>query len=108
LFEQEMLIAGTGAAAETTITTKAINGIHGTRIKLVQGDAGSVAGLLALERGEVDGGFPTLEALHTLHPEWLRDNTLNLLFQLTEPCPCNALCWHRVDLGALKFPSPAI
>jgi tripartite-type tricarboxylate transporter receptor subunit TctC len=81
LFKRQMLIAGTGAAAETTITTKAINGILGTKIKLVQGYAGSVAGLLALERGEVDGGFPTLEALHTLHPEWLRDNTLNLLFQ---------------------------
>ena len=81
LFERQMLIAGTGAAAETTIATKAVNGILGTKIKLVQGYVGSVAGLLALERGEVDGGFPTLEALHTLHPEWLRDSTLNLLFQ---------------------------
>jgi tripartite-type tricarboxylate transporter receptor subunit TctC len=81
LFEHEMLIAGTGAAAETTIITTAINGILGTRIKLVQGYAGSVAGLLALERGEVDGGFPTLEALKTTHPDWLRDGKLNLLFQ---------------------------
>jgi tripartite-type tricarboxylate transporter receptor subunit TctC len=81
LFERELLIPGTGAAAETTIISKAINGILGTKIKLVQGYAGSVAGLLALERGEVDGGFPTLEALHTLHPDWLHGNTLNLLFQ---------------------------
>jgi tripartite-type tricarboxylate transporter receptor subunit TctC len=81
LFEHEMMIAGTGAAAETTIITKAVDGILGTKIKLIQGYSGSVAGLLALERGEVDGGFPTLEALHTLHPDWLRDDTLNLLFQ---------------------------
>jgi len=81
LFEHEMLIAGTGAAAETTITTRAIDGILGIKIKLVEGYAGSVAGLLALERGEVDGGYPTLEALHTLHPDWLRERTLNLLFQ---------------------------
>jgi len=81
LFTQELLIAGTGAAAETTIITTAINGIVGTRIKLVQGYAGSVAGLLALERGEVDGGFPTMEALKTVHPDWLRDGKLNLLFQ---------------------------
>jgi tripartite-type tricarboxylate transporter receptor subunit TctC len=81
LLERELLIAGTGAAAETTIISRAINGILGTRIKLIQGYAGSVAGLLALERGEVDGGFPTLEALHTLHPDWLAGNLLNLLFQ---------------------------
>jgi tripartite-type tricarboxylate transporter receptor subunit TctC len=81
LFTQDLLIAGTGAAAETTIISTAINGILGTRIKLVQGYAGSVAGLLALERGEVDGGFPTLEALKTVHPDWLRDQKLNLLFQ---------------------------
>jgi len=81
LFERELLIAGTGAAAETTIISRALNGILGTRIKLIQGYAGSVAGLLALERGEVDGGFPTLEALHTLHPDWLAERTLNLLFQ---------------------------
>lgn len=81
LFEHEMLVAGTGAAAETTIITKAIDGILGTRIKLIQGYAGSVAGVLAFERGEVDGGFFTLEALHTLRPDWLRDKTLNLLFQ---------------------------
>lgn len=81
LFERELLIPGTGAAAETTIISRAINGILGTKIKLIQGYAGSVAGLLALERGEVDGAFPTLEALHTLHPDWLHSNTLNLLFQ---------------------------
>jgi tripartite-type tricarboxylate transporter receptor subunit TctC len=81
LFTQEMLIPGTGAAAETTIVTKAIDGILGTRIKLIQGYAGSVAGLLAFERGEVDGLFPTLEALQTLRPTWLRDGTLKVLFQ---------------------------
>jgi len=81
LFERELLIAGTGAAAETTIISTAINGILGTRIKLIQGYNGSVAGLLALERGEVDGGFPTMEALKTNHPGWLRDDKLNFLFQ---------------------------
>jgi tripartite-type tricarboxylate transporter receptor subunit TctC len=81
LLEQEMLIPGTGAAAETTIITKAIDGILGTRIKLIQGYAGSVAGLLAFERGEVDGLFPTLEALQTLRPSWLHDGTLKMLFQ---------------------------
>lgn len=86
LFHQELLIPGTGAAAETTIITTAINGILGTKMKLVQGYAGSVAGLLALERGEVDGGFPTLEALKTVHPDWLRDGKLNMLFQ-TRPTP---------------------
>jgi tripartite-type tricarboxylate transporter receptor subunit TctC len=81
LFEHEMLIAGTGAAAETTIITRALDGILGLKVKLIQGYSGSVAGLLALERGEVDGGFPTLEALRTLHPDWLTNGALNFLFQ---------------------------
>jgi tripartite-type tricarboxylate transporter receptor subunit TctC len=81
LFDHDLIIPGTGAASETTVITRALNGILGTRLKVIQGYAGAVAGLLALERGEVDGGFPTLEALHALHPAWLTDHSLNFLFQ---------------------------
>jgi hypothetical protein len=35
LFTHELLIAGTGAASETAVITTAINGIVGTKIKLV-------------------------------------------------------------------------
>lgn len=80
LFTHDLLIAGTGAASETTVVVSALNGILGTRIKLIQGYAGSPAALLALEQGEVDGAFPTAESLK-LHPDWLRDDKINLLLQ---------------------------
>ncbi len=84
LLQEEMLIAGTGGAAETTITTSVLNGVLGTKIKLIQGYNGSVAGLLAMERGEVEGGFPTLEAIRVGHEDWLRDKQINMLFQTNQ------------------------
>ncbi len=81
LLEHEMLVAGTGAASETTIVSSALNGILGTRIKLINGYSGGPAAMLALEAGEVDGGFPTLEALKTDRPDWIGSGKINLLFQ---------------------------
>jgi tripartite-type tricarboxylate transporter receptor subunit TctC len=114
LFDHELLIAGTGAASETNIVTRALNGILGTKFKLIQGYAGSVAAFLALERGEVDGGFPTLEALKTLHPDWLRDKTLNMLFQTRQvPDPeiadvptVTSLAANKEQLADLQFLFP--
>ena len=80
LFQHDLLIAGTGAASETTVVVAVLNGILGTRIKLVQGYAGSPAAMLAMEQGEVDGAFPTSDTL-TLHPDWLSEHKINFLMQ---------------------------
>jgi tripartite-type tricarboxylate transporter receptor subunit TctC len=80
LFAHDLMIAGTGAASETTVVVSTLNGILGTRMKLVQGYAGSPAAMLAMEQGEVDGAFPTSDTL-ALHPDWLRENKVNLLMQ---------------------------
>jgi Tripartite tricarboxylate transporter family receptor len=84
LLKRTLLVAGTGAGSETTITSNALNGILGTKIKLIQGYSGSPAALLAMAQGETDGAFPTLESLDTLHADWLRDHKLNLLFQVRQ------------------------
>jgi hypothetical protein len=81
LLREPLMIAGTGAASETTITSNALNGIVGTKFKLIQGYSGSPAAMHAMEQGETDGAFPTLEALKTTHPEWLTDHKINILFQ---------------------------
>ena len=76
------LVPGTGAASETTVVTSVLNAVLGTKIKLIQGYAGQPrAAFLAMEQGEVDGGFPNLDTLKTLYPEWIPDHKLNLLFQ---------------------------
>jgi tripartite-type tricarboxylate transporter receptor subunit TctC len=81
LYQKDLLIAGTGAASETTIVSNILNGILGTHLKLINGYDGSSAALKAMEAGEVDGGFPTMEALHSTHPDWIRDKKINFLFQ---------------------------
>ncbi len=80
LFDHDLMIAGTGAGSETTVVVSALNGLVGTRMKLVQGYAGSPAAMLAMEQGEVDGAFPTSDTL-TLHPDWLSEHKINILMQ---------------------------
>ncbi len=114
LFEHELLIPATGAGSETTIVSNAINGLLGTKFKLIEGYSGSIQALQALESGEVDGGFPTLESLKTLHPDWLRDNKINVLFQarqIPDPemgrvPPVTALARSDIQRQTLEFLFP--
>ena len=80
LFDHDLMIAGTGAGSETTVIVSALDGILGTRMKLIQGYAGSPAAMLAMEQGEVDGAFPTSDTL-TLHPDWQSEHKINILMQ---------------------------
>lgn len=114
LFEHELLIPATGAGSETTIVTNAINGLLGTKFKLIEGYSGSIQALQALESGEVDGGFPTLESLKTLHPDWMRENKINVLFQarrVPDPevghvPPVTALARSDIQRKTLEFLFP--
>ena len=58
-----------------------LNGIVGTKFKVVPGYNGVVPMQLAMERGETDGAFAEWSALQTVHPDWLRNKQINLLVQ---------------------------
>ena len=81
LYTHELLIADTGAASETNVVSSVLNGVLGMKLKLINGYEGSAAALKALEAGEIDGSFPTMEALQTTRPDWIRDKKINILFQ---------------------------
>ena len=114
LMRNDLMIAGTGAASETTVVSSILNGVLGTKFKLIHGYDGSPAALKALEAGEVDGGFPTMESLKTTRPDWLRDRKLNFLFQarqiadpeLPEVPTANSLATSELQRQALDFVFP--
>ena len=55
LRQREMIVAGTGSGADSVIFPYILNGVLGTKFKVVTGYPGATDFLLAVERGEADG-----------------------------------------------------
>ncbi|MFM1814975.1 MAG: hypothetical protein RLZ98_1670 [Pseudomonadota bacterium] len=76
----EILIAGTGAAADSEIMPKAFNSLAGTKFKIISGYRGLTGGSLAMERGEVQGiGYYSWSSVKR-KDDWLNGKKINLLF----------------------------
>ena len=84
LYTRELIVGGTGATADTDLFPKVLNGVLGTRMRIVSGYPGGNDITLAMERGEVDGrcGW-SWSSIKTNHPAWVKDGTLKLLVQLS-------------------------
>jgi tripartite-type tricarboxylate transporter receptor subunit TctC len=54
-FDKESVLGATGRSATPTVYPSVLNNVIGTKFKIVMGYEGSVACMLAMERGEVDG-----------------------------------------------------
>src|SRR5436190_3894203 len=81
--KNEMVVAGTGSGADSVIFPYVLNGILGTKFKVVTGYPGNADMLLAVERGEVDGNAGTSwSGLTSFKPEWIRDKKINIMVQL--------------------------
>ena len=53
--QREMIVAATGSGADSVIFPYILNGVLGTKFKVVTGYPGATDFLLAVERGEADG-----------------------------------------------------
>ena len=82
LFTTELLVAGSGAGADSEIIAKALNGLVGTKYKIISGYTSLTVAALAMERGEVEGiAYWSWGAINTSKPDWPKDKKINMLFQ---------------------------
>jgi tripartite-type tricarboxylate transporter receptor subunit TctC len=81
---RETVMASTGAGSTPYLMPLVLNRAAGTKLKLVRGYAGTTGGLLAMERGEVEGAYATAETLLIAKAQWLKDRTINVLVQYSQ------------------------
>ena len=82
LLTKELLVAGTGAGADSQIVPNALNGLIATNFKIIPGYASLTTATLAMERGEVAGfAYWSWGAIKSSKPSWVPDKQINLLFQ---------------------------
>lgn len=81
LLEHELIIGNTGAGTGTYTYPKGLNGLLGTKFKLVSGFKVSTDVLLAIERGELDGLCESWDSAYGKRPQQFKDGTFRVLFQ---------------------------
>ena len=83
VFTKQMIIGGTGPSDDTVQFPEVLNGVLGTKFKIISGYPGGNDVVLAMERGEVEGrcgwSWSTITATH---PDWVKDKKIHLLVQL--------------------------
>jgi tripartite-type tricarboxylate transporter receptor subunit TctC len=83
LLTKEMVVGGTGPSADTDVFPQVMNGVFGTKLKLITGYPGGNDINLAMERGEVKGrcGWSWSSVVST-RADWLKDKKITVLVQL--------------------------
>jgi tripartite-type tricarboxylate transporter receptor subunit TctC len=79
--QHEIPVAGTGAGSPSEGYPKLLNAFAGTKFKIVSGYPSSTAGMLAMERGEVDGALTSWNTLKRTRQQWLQNRDINVLVQ---------------------------
>src|SRR5262245_31207893 len=77
----EIPVAGTGAGSPSEGYPKLLNALAGTKFKIISGYPGSTQGMLAAERGEVDGGLTSWNTLKRTKPDWIKNRDISTLIQ---------------------------
>jgi tripartite-type tricarboxylate transporter receptor subunit TctC len=81
LFEKELIVGDTGVGTGTHSYPKALNGLFGTKFRIIAGFPSSSDVFLAMERGEVDGICESLDSVSGKRPDWLPQKKVVILFQ---------------------------
>ena len=82
--KRETVMAATSAGATAEQMPSLMNSLAGTKFKMIKGYPGTTGTLLAMERGETEGGHATLANLLFGKEAWLRENKVNVLVQYAQ------------------------
>jgi len=77
----EIPMAGTGPGSPSEGYPLLLNAFANTKFKIISGYTGSTQGMLAMERGEVDGGLTSWNTLRRTKQDWIRNHDVNILVQ---------------------------
>jgi tripartite-type tricarboxylate transporter receptor subunit TctC len=84
LLVRDLVIGSTVASDDSAQLPKAMNGLLGTKFKIVNGYPGGNEMNLAMERGETQGRCALSWASYkATHQEWITEKKVNLLFQVS-------------------------
>src|SRR5690242_7720432 len=83
LLNRELIVGGTSTSADTDQFPRIVNGVLGTKMKVVTGYPGGNEVGLAMERGEVQGrcGW-SWSSVKSTHQKWLDEKKFTVLVQL--------------------------
>jgi tripartite-type tricarboxylate transporter receptor subunit TctC len=83
-FNKELIVGGTGPSADTDQFPRIVNGVLGTKMKIVTGYPGGNDVSLAMERGEVQGrcGWSWSSVIAT-RKDWYDSKKINVLVQMS-------------------------
>jgi tripartite-type tricarboxylate transporter receptor subunit TctC len=83
--QKEVTVGATTAGTTQEMYPLLANNLFGTKFKVVTGYKASTEINVAMERGEVHGrGANTYLAYRFQNPDWIRDNKIHFIFQMTE------------------------
>jgi tripartite-type tricarboxylate transporter receptor subunit TctC len=77
----ETPVAAAGAGNISEVVPKLLNATIGTKFKIVSGFPASAEGMLAMERGEVDGTTGSWAAIRIGKKQWLEEKKIKIILQ---------------------------
>jgi tripartite-type tricarboxylate transporter receptor subunit TctC len=78
-----LAIGASGASSPSVLYPQVSNNLLGTKFKIIAGYPGGGDIDIGVERHELDGrGSDSWDSMKAIHPEWLRDHAINILFQV--------------------------
>ncbi len=81
LMKTELIVGDTGAGTGTYVFPRALNGLFGTKFKIVSGFQNSPDVMHAIERGEVDGICESLDSVERKHRGWREKKLFHAIVQ---------------------------
>jgi tripartite-type tricarboxylate transporter receptor subunit TctC len=84
VFERELVVGSTGGSGDDDQLPRLVNGVLGTKFRIVRGFPGGAEIKLAMLRGEVSGrcGW-SWSSVKATEAEWLKEGSISILVQLS-------------------------